>query len=1214
MNDFDVVTAPLAGLNLIEASAGTGKTYAIANLVVRLVAEQGLAINQILIVTFTEAATAELRSRVRARLQAAYALLAQPDRLDDSGRDAVLCEIMAQQPTPSLALTRLDTALRGFDEAAIFTIHGFCQRVLQDHAFESGSLFNAELLTEQSSLLREIVEDFWRRHFYTAAPLFVAYALAQGYGVDPLLQILGQHHSQPFLRLLPPSNTTPLDLSAAEAAYVAAFNAVQQSWPMVASEVQTLLRDSPALNRNQYKLASLPGWFQQLDSYLCHPLTPVLFDEFKKFCRNTLQAACKKQHNPPEHSFFEQCQQLQDAAAILHSHYEARLLALKHQLFSEVRADLRSRKQARNQLSFDDLLLNLYQALQTSQVAQLIAAIRLRYQAALIDEFQDTDPLQYAIFRSLFYDAAVPEPTARALFLIGDPKQAIYSFRGADIYTYLQAAADAEQLYTLGINWRAAPRLVQAVNALFSHAKQPFLLADIDFKPVYASDKRPDCEPSPLHLWYLGRDQTGAHLDKKQGLLLKDWANREIPELVASAIVDLLSTPHQQADGTHRCFAAGEIAVLVRKNRQALDVQTALRARRVPSVVYSPENLFASQEAQEVCRLLAAILNPGDETRLRSVLVGDLFAVDGAALYAQRLDENVWEAWLSRFRDYYARWENQGFIQMFRHLLLVEDVQARLLRLPDGERRLTNLLHLAELLQQAAHEEARGLLPLYRWLASRCEDPPNDQDSYQLRLESDAHAVKLVTIHKSKGLEYPVVFVPYAWDGALMSKRPGSAGLPLLFHDPAAQQQACLDLGSAQQDLHRQQAEAEERAENLRLLYVALTRAKQRCYLLWGPLKDAAASALGHLLHGDLDVAALQSLLSEADTAIRADLARLLTRAADSIALEDAPALHRRLYQPPAEARQSLQARSFQGPMASAWQVASFSAWVAGQVGSEHQVDERELRSTTPEAKAQTALNEPSEVLESSGEARFQFPAGANAGIVLHDILEHLDFRSTDSSQRQTVIASRLRTAGFAADWAASLPAWIESVLATPLWPALPDFALAQLSQTRRLNELAFYHPLAPLQLSVLRRLLTQHWQTRWPGLRVSLPQFEQLEGFMRGFIDLVFEQDGRYYLVDYKSNQLGQQAAAYQADALLTAMAQHHYLLQYHLYSVALHRYLQLRVPDYAYNSHFGGVFYLFLRGMAPDYPPGCGIFYDRPAEALIDNLSRLFAGETLN
>jgi exodeoxyribonuclease V beta subunit len=521
MQPFDVLHCSLDGAKLVEASAGTGKTFAIAALYLRLVLERGLRPPQILVVTYTEAATKELRDRIRSRLREAHQAFLAPDT---AGADELVRALLAGTADRPRAIRRLSRALSDFDQAAVFTIHGFCQRTLQENAFESGNLFDTELVTEQDDLKLEIVEDFWRRHFYQAPPFLVYRALEQGYSPGVLMKLVRTSAIQPDIRVLPELQPRPREeIESDFAAVSSAIQSLQQQWPPVRDKVAELLR-SRALNATMYgsfkpgsrgdettarddKINRLLG---DLERYLevFDPAYPFpLPEKFELLTATKLQKATKAKEITPNHAVFVVCDAILAGARRLLAALDEHLLYLKTELFRALQAELPVRKLQKNIQHFDDLLLKLREALDQPGGAALAAVVRSRYEAALIDEFQDTDPIQYDIFRKLF------AASGRSLLLIGDPKQAIYSFRGADVFAYLEAARDIPDQFTLGTNWRSEPALIQAVNTVFEGRPDPFVFPEIGFQAVAAPQDKAlqpltlDGQPfEPLRFWHVSAD------------------------------------------------------------------------------------------------------------------------------------------------------------------------------------------------------------------------------------------------------------------------------------------------------------------------------------------------------------------------------------------------------------------------------------------------------------------------------------------------------------------------------------------------------------------------------------------------------------------------------------------------------------------------------------------------------------------------------------
>lgn len=1193
--EFDLLASPLRGRNLIEASAGTGKTFTIAAIYLRLVVEQGLSVDQILVVTFTEAATEELRERLRERLRGAFDVFCGA-----VSEDPLLCGLYAASDNLERDRERLRVALTCFDEAAIFTIHGFCQRTLQEKAFESGGLFDTELVTEQDDLLREIIDDFWRKRFIQAEPRWLRWS--QGRGANPagLWNFVRRHGKAAELRLIPQAAPVADELLLRR--LDDAFAAAAALWASSSAEILALLQHSPALNRTSYRVSSLPLWGQDLSRWFVagQALSPP--DKFERFTAARLAASLKKNHSAPEHPFFALCDALAAAIHAVEEAWQQRLLALKGDLLAWLRSELPRRKRRQNVRAFDDLLLDLRSALLRDGGAELAAELRRRFPAALIDEFQDTDPVQYAIFRAIYPSAD------HLLFLIGDPKQAIYSFRGADIFAYLAAAGEVERRFTLNTNWRSDAPLVRAVNRIFSGSARPFVFDAIPFVEVRPAATREipelllDGQPAgaPLRLWFMER---GAEKS-----LAAQRAVPQLAEAVADEIVALLELAGQGRLTLHgRAVAPGDMAVLVRANFQARLMQKALRARRVPSVLYSSESLFDARELEELHLVLTAVADPSSDAALRGALATEMLGFDGAALERAALDEAQWDNLCERFAGYSELWARRGFIVMAGALLRREQVRPRLLAYDDGERRLTNLLHGVEVLHQAAVENRLGLDGLLTWLAARLSEKPT-REAYQMRLETDEDAVKLVTIHRSKGLEYPIVFCPFSWNGSRWKEAEVS------FHDPRADLALTLDLGSTDKETHKLIAEQELLAENLRLLYVALTRARNLCTLVWGGFNQGETSAPAYLFHQPPKAAADAGLVERLsahvkeldDLALRADLDTLARSSAGCLSVTPVPPARATLWQPPAEFQDEPRCREFHGRIAADWRITSFSSLTAERGASIDLPDRDSLaRPTSP----------PTVVVRPEKADILDFPRGARPGSCLHEIFEELDFTAAATPQAHDLVRRKLRLYGFDEDWSEAVHAMVVRVMQAPLPGTFGALHLETVAAEERLAEMEFHFSAKRLAAPGLREVFSRHVSPALAaagGEPLGRLDFAPLRGFVKGYIDLVFCQGGRYYILDWKSNHLGAQRGDYQPALLTRAMVRDDYVLQYHLYCLALHRWLRARLPGYDYASHFGGVFYLFVRGIGTPGGEGCGIYHDRPAQGLIRALDDFLEGRS--
>lgn len=1218
--ELNPLSFPLHGSRLIEASAGTGKTFTIALLYVRLVLDHGaeqafgrpLSPPEILVVTFTEAATQELRERIRARLGEAARCFAEPA----GEHDGLLLKLRDSYPAerwPGCArLLRL--AAEWMDEAAVSTIHSWCYRMLREHAFDSGSLFTQDLAADQSELLAEAVRDYWRRNFY---PLGAAAANAVRHcfagpealmrSLQPLLaaQEAGfRYGDQPLTapaslrELLEATGQWYAELDEAEAR-------ARTAWAAGREGLAELLRNLRAdLNGNSYRGkdddAVFAGWIEALDAWGDGAEAP---DNLAKFGQTRIKVKAKAV--VPEHpalqaidAWVERAEQRPDIAPQL----------LLHAL-GEVRQSLEAEKQKRAELGFDDLLLRLDRALAGSGGERLAERIREQFPVALIDEFQDTDPLQYRIFERVYRIA--DNPRELGLFMIGDPKQAIYAFRGADIHTYLRArAATAGRHYTLGTNFRSTQAMVRAANRCF-------LFAEHHPRGAFRFAVEGEENPVPfLDVGARGRSETllleGVEapamtfwqLDNDGQVCGSGYYRQAMAAGSASAVQRWLSAAQHGGsglrgeDGSWKPLRPADIAILVRGRGEAEAIRAELAARRLASVYLSDrDSVFDSPEAADLLNWLRACADPGDDATLRIALATRSLALDWMTLERMNQDERFWEAMVLRFRDYRMLWQQQGVLPMLRRLLADFALPARLLREPDGERSLTNLLHLAEWLQREA-VELDGEHALLRVLAEQLESPSSEEI---LRLESDADLIKVVTIHKSKGLEYPLVLLPFICSWRELD---GKSATPPSFQAGEAR---VVEL-SRDKEMAKaayQQANDERLSEDMRLLYVALTRARHAVWLGVAPLvasnsksPELHKGAVGYLLGGG-------NALSVEDVTARL---RELQADTDDIVLEAAPEAEEQVFVGTPD-RDLGAAREPRRRVAEKWWIASYSALaaLAGDDGDEPlapipAADE-------PISAGEDLLREGS--LEDLREtdvvpAPFSlhaFPRGANPGSFLHGLLEWAadeGFGNCDPQRLRDQLARRCQVRGWEA-WIEPLHGWLLQLLQTGF--RLPDAApvsLAGLAVYQK--EMEFWFATRQVDSQRLDRIVTRH---TLGGVARPALQANQLNGMLKGFIDLVFEHEGRYYVADYKSNWLGADDAAYSEPALREALLEHRYDLQYALYLFALHRLLQARLPDYDYERHVGGALYLFLRGSQSATQ---GKYLERPPKALMDELDRLF------
>ncbi|KJV06428.1 exodeoxyribonuclease V subunit beta [Methylocucumis oryzae] len=1176
---FDPATTTLnTRINLIEASAGTGKTFALTMLVLRLLVEQAIPIDQLLIVTFTKAATEELKDRVRKRLTEAKTQLSNPDYVSDSTlttwlKNLELDKVVIQQ--------RLSMALLNIDQAGIFTIHGFCQRVLTEHALESGQLFATELISDISALKQLCTDDFWRKQI-SQRPIWEAAVLTANYKTpDELLASLTGFPSAAWaldtpLTILPEQQD--LDVLLAELKTLA-----EQAQSLLPNNAKAL---TPYLASGQFKNGYSDNFdyhYQALEHWLTGGIETIPYASLTLFSWAGLLDALNGQKFRSTKALSGEQRKAEFLASLaietkpfdaLLTCYHRVALQLRRNLLQTLREQLSQHIQALNALTYDDLIGSLAAALQQNNSQYLVDVLQQRFRAALIDEFQDTDAKQWHIFSTAFNSAE------HFVYLIGDPKQAIYKFRGADIYAYLSAQRQAKHRYTLGFNWRSHPSLVSGVNQLFQQPNA-FVIDAINFSPVQPGRSREQGELyqaetplPPIELWYTEPPEGQTYCSAGK-------ATATIQAAVVHEIISLLSGNYRfKPDDT--TVHPKDIAILVRTNAQAVNYQTALRTAGVPSVLSYNQSVFATQEAVDLYRLLLAVAHPGDSRLFNQALSLDWFGLDGQILYQELNDEAAQFKWLAHFNEYHKLWQTQGVLVMMHRLIQQQQVKTHLAKTLLAERRLTNLLHLLELVQQAALDEHLGIQKTLDWLRKQMTDASRS-DNQLLRLESDAKAVQIITMHKAKGLEYPIVFCPFLWqDNSLTQNQ------DLIFYQ--RETGGIVDLGSEHFEQHLAHAQHDALAEAVRLAYVALTRAKCRCYCAWADVRTAAKpndSALAWLLAMPENAQQQQSVLADYRDANPEGFSYKTLSA--ELTMTDACIVNASNTQAP-----ELSALEFTRTLTSTWQMSSYTALSAL---SQHDVPELpadKAREPEPISDTDTTLV----IIDSSPDNQDFLPKGADTGNVVHGLLEQVSFQDlavlSDISELRDRLCLRYGVKLANPDL---LSHFLQTVVSTPLDYADKEFCLKNIPAQHCLKEMPFYLTINDLHTEQINAILKDT-----PAYQALT--HKQLSGFLTGFIDLICVYQQRYYVIDYKTNYL----TNYSQAELTQAMREHNYGLQYWLYSVVLHQYLQNRLTDYHFKHHFGGVRYLFVRGMNTTQAMS-GVYQDPLEFELLQRLSAVFA-----
>lgn len=1340
------------GVHLVEASAGTGKTYCIQSIFLRLVLVEGTHVRNILVVTFTEAATKELRERLRSVLEKARRYLENGEE-DAAGADsgrlklAVECA-RAKGASDSVLVARVKLALLDFDEAGISTIHGFCNRVLNRYAFECGTRFDSVLTTDSAAYVDDLSMDLWRRKTLGGtlecavmggygsfrdlaanclrkrnAPTLPAATVAAGSREEVKRQCrviadrwardknaiktdLREALTAGFLNKSI-CNELPADLTSAlapllkggtgEAAYhgfivqAERFESVRMKpdkryeycrlqssarafarlceeakekvkgvkvsagrWKYPAGQDRVradweafIGRLKGGFDAARDNIESLPDWFfdgkvrktamlaslKDMDS---DPNTlKTVFTLFAKYTTSDPRRAVKWTPAEGTASMMAECDKLN----ALKEEYCANL---KGQWADEIRAAYVTVKEKEGLVSYDDMLLDLHAALQDGNTGDALAGrLREEYRAALIDEFQDTDPVQYGIFRKVFMnDAGLP------VYLVGDPKQAIYSFRGGDIYTYYAATGvPGLKSHTLSRNYRSEKNLIEGVNTVFkdSAGSRAFIHEKIRYAGNLDAEGKGDGgtlkaggrrDETPFRIWYyrdIARLGAATGGDRSNFIL-------HVYEAVAEEISSILMDPALRLG--ERSVRCSDMAVLVKTHKEAKAVKKALSRRKIPAVLQKTGNVFESDTAGDMLLLIKAMAEGGNARSVIPALTAFFFNFTDAEILGLqnfgsipgRAAGNVCgtlDRLVEEFRLAHAIWMKRSFIEAFNHVCLACTFRENMLKSAaadrDAEREITNMLQLAELLHRASVEGHLNINSTVKWFVGQMtEAGRGDADVNEMRLERDSDAVKIMTIFKSKGLQFPIVFVPTMW-----RNRSGRGG-SVEYHD--ADNTLVLDLCPS--DDTKRKAAGEKMEEEIRNLYVAATRAVNRTYLVWfdiavsdpkdgeAPEKDKAHSAAtAHVLD--------ECNLRVSDT-VRAAVGR--KRAAEPADVADFDMAD------PTRPGVKISVKSLRRPSETPYvgplQVGAGAGLVAPvmpAVDKAHghtsftDIAPPHRRRVPVEAEVSPKDHDSGddevdheEERSSSALTIFSFTGGEKTGSCWHSILEDIAFDADDRAL-EDMVKEKLAAYGIIkgkddeedAARARLVKAMVGTVLQADLGGGV---RLKDVGKADRVSEMQFDFALKDGDVNTgrIRDIIGDHWRNdpvksafvgRLDTWNKTVPR-----GFLTGSIDLVFRHGRKYYIADWKSNRLDGTPAGFNAEGMAAEMAENAYFLQYLVYTVALDKYLKGCLKDYNYEQHFGGVFYLFLRGVTRDGRRG--VYHDRPEKKLVDELRGILGG----
>ena len=1117
---FDAKTVPLQHSNIIQASAGTGKTYSIAILSVRLLLEQHIPVQEILMVTFTKAAVAELETRIRAFVRLAYDCSMGKKITDETIAGIVANAIV----TIGVAETRLrlKTAVLFLDETAILTIHSFCQRVLAEYAFETSQLFGAETMSESdlSDSTNNEVNNFWRKNIVVLQPELLQFIMPSYFSKALLLEfiknalagkklvalspydadVLSEQNQLEFLQQLQVQN------ELADAAFTSAANYIELNR-------QALLT---AVMANRYAMKKYAPLFDDTNALIKEILASKTTQYVAKIFMEVLR-------------LLEPVATAEEAKIQLLFLFTNKLYQLA---IDTVCSKVEASKERNSLLAFDDMIIKLHHAVVLKPNKGLIEALKVKYKAVFIDEFQDTDKLQYEVFNGLFGSGTI-------LFYIGDPKQSIYAWRKADILTYFKAFNEVDNRYEMNTNYRSGDGIIKAQNSFFKPVN--------DFDTFYFNGAEDAIEYTLVDAPE-NNEKGCLQLNGEPVTPISIFQNKNNSEIicnVAATVINLLGNEEYilVEKNISRRVRPSDIGILVRNKYHSKDIKDLLASFKIPAVTIDDTKLSDTVEAKELLYVLQAV-NDNTASNIHKALLTGLtgYTIDNIV----NLNE---EQVLNQFKAYQQSWASQGVYVMLMKFITDYNVRTQLLQgeAANGERRLSNILQLQELLHKMQINKQYAAKELINWLQKALEGQLAEGDEFEQRIESDEDAVKIVTIHKSKGLEYNVVIAPFL-DMIQNIKDVASfkdeiTGDYLFANKPVLTPEQEVTIATQSEQ------------ENRRLIYVAITRAKYKCYIninLDNKFNNSSLKAFTNIL---------------------------LKKQADEIALETLP---------PQFGKYRYNAGTQTFPV----EFKKAGNFNLGQLNW-HKISYTFLNpahSPLPKSFAGGVKDAYSEFVFKT------LQKGSYTGNLLHYIFEHINF--ADNSQWQVNITNGLKrlSPGNTDLYAEKLLELLQEVVSTKLTCEGQSFALHQIENDQCLNEFEFNFMVQPFQTQQISALST----ARVP---LQVKSSQELEGVMNGKMDLFFEYNGKYFILDWKSNYLGDSLADYDAASVWQAMSDNNYHLQYHIYTVAICKYLAIRIAGFNYETHFGGVIYLFVRGMRKGATTG--VFFSKPDKAVIKALS---------
>ena len=1114
MKKFNVETVELKGSNIVEASAGTGKTFSLAILALRLIIEKEIPISKILMVTFTNAAVAELESRIREFVRLAYKY-ANGNVIDDDYK--IITKIIEENKNKYDVKNRLYKAIRELQNTSILTIHSFCQETLTEFAFETNQIYGAETIEDTSDVVIDEVNEYWRKRIANKdiqfLSLFKNFGIKIGSDAYPRL-------SNGFIRKLVQEVLNGKIFKGKQECDEDKIFSLIKNLEFEFSKIKDLIES---------KIGILYFKQDKADKILCE-LQGLSFHEIYKYIKN------KRTSNVMENVF--------GSLYFLMDKIEERKLYLLNCIYAEIekisRENISKYIKENNLITYDDLIKNVHTAVIKNNL-DLNKELRNKYQAVFIDEFQDTDKLQYEIFDNVFHNHSI-------LFYIGDPKQSIYAWRKADLNVYFKAKTKVglKRAFTMTTNYRSSDNYVKAMNKFFMPTPKfntfNFGANGIKYDSVDAN-----------------RKASTLKINKQKRTPICIYENYENLGEIREDAGDLIRVLLTKSKLDNKEILPKNIGVLVRTGRQATEIKNELQKYSIPAITVDDKKIFESNEARDLLYVLETTSEISWKGINKALLTSFTNFKSQDILKLNDIDE------VSKFKIYNKIWIDKGIYSMMLNFISDYNVKSNILdnNNENGERIISNLFQLIEVLQKVESENRYSPKELTNFLNRRINGLKDDSDEYTQRIESDEDAVTIMTIHRSKGLEFDIVIAPYL-DFKVEEKFGFST------YRETNDDYCFVVNGQLGKKLSIWEEQQEQ--ENRRLLYVAITRARYNCFIFKEkePKKknpDKFKSTMSPFYNElELKKDKLIDYICFSDYETVAGQYKN-----DSLKIKD----YKSVELPKIELTDKY------------WKKMSFS-----YLSAEHKYYPKETKNKSYEN-------------EKYNQFIFKdLPKGALLGSMLHNIFEFIDFTNDDKWGSIVDISLRQFLPNYIGSdkFRDKLEQMIVEVLKSTIKIDNESFKLEDVKLEKRRSEFEFDINVSQFELNILQDGINELLPNNY---EVKTKYNEQLEGILNGFIDLFFEHNGKYYILDWKSNFLGDTIEDYNNEKLVQAMNENNYHLQYLLYTLAIKKYLESKLQNFDYEKHFGGAIYVFLRGVRENEETG--LFVDKPSLELIDEIENI-------